>query len=304
MKISIVIPTYNRAPLLYRVLYTLLKQQDPDYEVLVSCDDDLDKAPDTLKVCQEFINNGMPLQVFNTGLYKRGRTPGTTGEGWSNESYPYNVGIRRCTGDIIILNSGDVLSVTSTIDQHRQWHLKPENAKTILVSTVHALTMGTQAAIDTYDWKTDASVLLFDGSCWFLYSGDGKSYLPGCPYRESKRPYHFQMSLPREALVYMRGFDEDFYGYMPYGDDDMACRLRKYGLTFCWSPDPIAIHQSHAEPEAISDKRTSSLSNPKWDGESLFCARREGSIIRNAGHEWGQYPRDMATLPEQSGVVE
>jgi hypothetical protein len=75
-------------------------------------DDSDNHYKETEAVVNEFISKGAPIQYFYTAPYKRG------GKGWSLETYPYNVGIRHATGDLVMLNSGDVMSVSNTIAQH------------------------------------------------------------------------------------------------------------------------------------------------------------------------------------------
>ena len=292
-KVSVVVPTYNRSEMLYRVLYCLFRQQDPNYEVLVSNDDSPNKHEETLKVCEEFQKLGMPLRHFYTGQFKRG-------VGWSVETYPYNVGIRHATGDIVILNSGDVMSVTNTIHQHRQRHTAGDR---VYVSTVHAITLDVQNRIDTYPWKTNSASLLFKGSCYKMFTGYGISYTTAYEIEDAGSPYHFQMSVRTKHLHQIRGFDEDFYGMMPCGDDDLALRLKRLGLGFVFTPEILAIHQHHQCPDLIS-QGTAARSNPKTGGgHMLFQQRQGGNIIRNKSHEWGQFPRDMINLPDMSGVV-
>lgn len=292
--------------MLYRVLYRLWAQHDEDYEVLVSIDDDSDFYPKSLKVCKDF-ENKMVLRYFNTAQYKRGvnwdKTAGwSSGEGWSVESYPYNVGIRHAEGDIILLNSGDVMSITNTIAQHRKE--QETNSNIVLVSTVHALTASTQNRIDSFDWEQHPEALLFWGSCMTMYSGMGLSYTENNEVEEAHNPYHFLMSVPRKALFDIRGFDEDYFGQMDCGDDDLADRLQRYGLTFSYSPSVLAAHQFHGGPSTVTTKSTAK-SNDYYDGgKTLFRQRQKEGIVRNIAHEWGQYPRDMKSLPWISGTKE
>jgi len=287
-KVSVVIPTYNRADILNRVLYSLFRQNDSNYEVLVSNDDSPSRKHETDKVCNHFLSKSMPIKSFYTGQYKRG-------VGWSVETYPYNVGIRNASGDIIILNSGDVMSVTNTINQHRNLQLEADQ---VYISTVHALTFETQSKIDSLPWRDNPNSLLYKGSCVGMYTGYGKSYSENYDIEDAGSPYHFQMSVRKSHLHYLRGFDEDFYGAMPCGDDDIASRLRRLGLKFVFSQDILAIHQHHKTLDEGSAKV-----NPTTDsGYSLCKDRANKSVIRNINHEWGQYPRDMRSLPSNSGV--
>jgi len=258
-------------------------------------DDDDDMYKKTEAVVNDFISKGAPIQYFYTAPYKRG------GNGWSVETYPYNVGIKHATGDLILLNSGDVISVSNTIDQHRRAHFNVID-NLVLISTVHSLTKETQTKIDSYDWKNNPSSLLFKGSCDKMYTGVGKSYSNSFEYEDAGSPYHFQMSVLKKHLFQIRGFDEDYYGQTNCGDDDFADRLKRCGMVFRYqNPNILALHQFHGCPAEITQKTAAS---PKMSGWELFHVyRNKMGVIRNAKHEWGQYPREMDKLVEISGVV-
>jgi hypothetical protein len=266
----------------------LFCQHDSDYEVLVSNDDDPERYLETKAVCDDFEKQGMPIRHFYTGQYKRGL-------GWSVETYPYNVGIRNATGELILFNSGDTMSVTNTIDQHRQWHKSNKNVA--LVSTVHALGQTVFYALDTYPWKTDPMSLLFKGSCVTMYSGCGRCYSKEWDHAEAHNPYHFLMSVPKQVLWDIHGFDEDYFGQMSCGDDDLAGRLIKYGLTFHYAEHILAIHLPHGSPQTLTKENRVADRNENFDsGHTLYTKRKDLGIVRNENHEWGQFPRDTEHL--------
>jgi len=291
VKISVILPTYNRPKMLQRTLYSLLRQKEKDYEICICNDDDKETHKQTEDVVNEFINLGMPIQYFYTGQYKRG-------EGWSVETYPYNVGIRHATGDLVILNSGDVMSISNSINFHRHYQTRDgADGKLVVFSTVHGLTPETQEKIDEYDWKNKPMSLLFKGSCEYMYCGIGVSFSNRFETEESFRPYHYQMSIRKNVILEIGGFDEDFYGKIPGGDDDLWCRLKRYGCRPFYAANILAVHQNHVLTEKLTTKGFA-YSNPKaplnfWEIDRQFC-----DIHRNTTHEWGQYPRDMKNLPE------
>lgn len=293
MKVSVVTSTYNRPEIFYRTLYSLYRQKADNYEVLVSIDDDESHLSKTMEVVNEFIAKGMPIKYFETYKYKRGK-------GFSCPSYPYNVGIRNATGDVIILHGSDILDVTDTINQHRYAH--GSSARYVIFSTVHAITLSVQNQMDNFNWKSNPSCLLFKGSCYKMFTGRGISYTNAYAIEDAAVPYHFLCSIRREHLTHIRGFDEDFYGYMPSADDDLANRLSRYGCEFVFDPRILAIHQFHKCPEKISSNTFAKHNPHVSSGYTLFRQRSNcAGIVRNVGHEWGQYPRDMKNLPDMSG---
>jgi len=93
---------------------------------------------------------------------------------------------------------------------------------------------------------------------------------------ENPRPYFFCGAIRREWLMKLRGFDEDYQGY-GYEDDDMADRLRRSGVTFEFT-DIEVEHQWHSPAGLQGD-----LSK----GEAMYAAKRQESVERNLGREWG-----------------
>lgn len=289
--ISVVISTYNRPEMLYRTVYSFVRQGYADYEVLVSIDDDPKVLPQTEAICVEFAKTA-PVRWFLTGQYKRA-------PGWSLDTYPMNVGIRQAKGDIIMINTGDVMSVNNTLATHAGLQATLTRPSAVF-STVHAVTKEVQDRMDTYDWKSNPKCLLFKGSCYKMFCGRGVSYTPQYQYEDAGVPYYWQVSVAKSHLEDIRGLDEDFWGNAGgCADDDLADRLKRKGLEFYYSPEALAIHQCHGDPLAISDITPSC---PKLTGHQLFAQRRTQGIIRNINHEWGQYPRDVAALPELSGA--
>jgi hypothetical protein len=135
-----------------------------------------------------------------------------------------------------------------------------------------------------------------------MYTGVGKSYTGFYEYEDAGAPYHFQMSILKKHLFHIRGFDEDYYGQVQCGDDDFADRLGRIGLVFKYqNPAILAIHQHHGCPAELSQEKTEC---PKMSGWEMFHVHRKSmGVVRNAKHEWGEYPRQMDKLVEISGAM-
>lgn len=295
-RVSVVIATYNRPEMLYRTVYSLIRQQDLCYEILVSVDDDFDVEKKTTDVLDSFIKDGHPIRYFMTNKYKRG-------EGFSAPTYPFNVGIREARGEILLICGSDIISVTNTIQQHRLAHQGCSYFGA--VSTVHAITFSVQNKIDTFDWKNKPQSLLFKGSCYKMFSGMGVSYTNQYPKEDASRVcYHWLVSFRTENIVKIGGFDEDFYGRFACADDDFVDRVKRSGVIYKPRPDIIGVHQHHMCPERLTDKE-SVQTPPVESGHTLFKIRKNsGGIVRNTGHVWGQYPRDMENLPAMSVKID
>jgi GT2 family glycosyltransferase len=91
------------------------------------------------------------------------------------------------------------------------------------------------------------------------------------------------------------GMDEDFYGRLAGADDDLSFRLVKYGCDLKYAANIIAVHQHHPLPEGTTTKGFAT--SPDAPSNWWEIKNKTYGIVRNIPNPWGQYPRDMSTLP-------
>jgi len=104
--VSVVITTYNRAPLLKNTLESIFTQDFQDYEVIV-VDDGADY--ETRDMCALVQLDDYPLRYF-----KRQRDPSNH---YSNPAIPNNIGVRKARGEIIILQNAECRHVGEVMAQ-------------------------------------------------------------------------------------------------------------------------------------------------------------------------------------------
>lgn len=237
-KVSIVITTFNRAPLLENTLATFAKQEFKDYEVIV-VDDGSDEATPLLCAKQY----PFPLKYFKLN---RDRTLG-----YNNPARPNNVGIRRATGDIIILQNAEV-----------------RHGNTEVIARLAALTGASNAVFAQVETLNEY----------------GMGHMFYCHHLHSARPFFFCGALRREWFERLRGFDED-YKYYGYDDVDFADRLAKVGVTFDFTTIEVqhqwhTISYNHLDPNNTVPMLTYARKTREM---------KEGKITveRNLDREWG-----------------
>jgi GT2 family glycosyltransferase len=259
MKVSVIIPTYNRPELLSRTLHCLWRQKAENYEIIICIDDDPgDFLTSTKNTISGYVELGLPIKAYETWKVKN--------KGWSVETYPYNVGIKKSSGEIILLNSADTLSVTNTIDQHRE--IQEQNQNVAAVSTVWATPQSVN--FNAVPWR-DSPRTIINNQCKL---STGNSF---------RRPLHFLMSVRKSWLEKIGGFDEEYTGNMNYGDNDLADRLVKAGCVFKWYDHVIAVHQWHPKPEQYAKN------NPAYkNGKQRYTEKFDG-YERNIGKDWGKF---------------
>lgn len=104
MKTSIVITSYNRAPLLRNTLESFRAQRFTDYEVIVV--DDSDNSDDVLatsNVCKEFnVEKYIPLFRGKSLEFR-------------NPALPINVGIKAAEGEVLIIQNAECKHVSDEV---------------------------------------------------------------------------------------------------------------------------------------------------------------------------------------------
>jgi len=210
-KVSIVITTRDRAALLGVTLKSIRDQAFKDYEIIV-VDDGTDA--ETPALCRQYSTEY--IHVGRKDVYR-------------NPAQPINIGLRRATGDIVILQNAECK------------HVDPETIERLVLQTsdknvVFANVMG----------------LKQDGSPDWLYCG-----------QKAQRPYFFCGALKREWFNKLRGMDED-YPCGGYDDDDFADRLKHEGVTPVYT-DISVHHQWHPRPTMSAEAAARVYASKKHD---------------------------------------
>lgn len=171
--VSIVMTTYNRAPLLYKTLESIREQVFSDYEVII-VDDGNDRETSEmlglLCVSQHDWYKKVTYIQLNRSKYA----------GYNNPAYPNNVGLRMATGDLIILQNAECRYVHEHVLDEFIAATGPSDA-----------VMGCVQCLDA------AGAPL----AWYVHPAI------------NPRPFFFCGALRREWFHKLRGFDEDYTYY-------------------------------------------------------------------------------------------
>jgi glycosyltransferase involved in cell wall biosynthesis len=191
MTVSIVLTTFNRPNQLNNTLTSIVRQQYPALEIIV-VDDGFDVQ--TPQLCARF-----PVQ------YIKLNRP----QSWKNSSLPNNIGIRRATGNIIIVQNAECMHIDSCAVERLAALVTDNNAVFAHVQAINS--RGTPI-----QW----------------YCGPEKPVA-----------FFFCGAMKRDRFLRMRGFDEDFTG-PGFDDDDFQARLMHDSVEFVFS-DILVHHQWH-----------------------------------------------------------
>jgi len=211
VRISVIIPTFNRRQVLERTLPGVLAQDFPpqDYEVIVVVDGATDGTTELLR--------GLKPQCSLRVLESKHRGAGAA----------RNVGIRAAVGELVLFLDDDLITTPGLLQQHcaahagvdpsvvqGRMHIAPDSSKTIIRYAIERIG-------DAYYGRISPNI--------DLRFPEGTSSLDVLSYLVNS-------SIPRDALVRCGGFDEQF---LAAEELDLGLSLWKMGLSFRYRPDAI-----------------------------------------------------------------
>jgi glycosyltransferase involved in cell wall biosynthesis len=209
LKISVVIPTLNRADLLAKVIDRIENQTLPRdrYQVLVV---DNGSSDETLAILQQKSRVYSNLKAFSQ--MKRGAAA------------TRNLGIKNAQGEIVLFIDDDILAPPELIEAHLNYHQHYRRAS--IIGRV------------TTSWKDSRDPFLR----YLRERGIFNPYsITGGPMDFSY--YHTgNVSTSRMLLAEAGGFNEDFFIY-GMEDIELGYRLERLGCEMVHGPEATALHE-------------------------------------------------------------
>jgi glycosyltransferase involved in cell wall biosynthesis len=255
-RISVVIPTRNRLPLLRHCLRSLERQDAPtqEHEIIVVDDGSQDGTA-------EFLSQWHPT-CSATALHlpqPRGR------------SGARNHGLAAASGEVVIFLDGDVIAPPTLISTHRRHHAAggprtvvsgyPWCWRTLYTWAFHDFTTAQHADMRRFAAQRGVrppqllDPQLLDDWEGFIQWAGGPLAAPGTPARAAEpdaAPFLWfitvDVSAPRAALVGAGGFSERFRGH-GLEDWELGYRLWRRGARFVSDPGGGVFHQAHPPRE-------------------------------------------------------
>jgi glycosyltransferase involved in cell wall biosynthesis len=207
--VSVVIPTYDRLPLLRRVLAALSEQTYPDVELVVVSDGSTDGTDEYLRSDAKPANVVYVLQT-NAG-----------------PAAARNTGVRVATGAIVLFVDDDVVASPQLVEQHVSSHCASSHlgGRTVVI--------GPMVTPDDHDmsawvrWEQQMLYKQYDAM-------DRGDWAP--TYRQF---YTGNASVPRASLLELGGFDTTF---RRAEDVELAFRLDGTGHRFVFNRNAVGYH--------------------------------------------------------------
>jgi GT2 family glycosyltransferase len=208
LKVSVVVPTYNRLERLRRVLDALARQTvDPaDFEVIVVSDGSTDGTDEFLR------DAATPFRLVGASRANAGPAAAR------------NIGTRLAAGALVLFVDDDVVPRADLLEQHLTTHEQAE-AEVVVIGPM----------LTPPDYLPNAFVRWEQAMLYKQY----RAMTAGHYEATHRQFYTGNASLGRDFLLASGGFDERF---RRAEDVELAFRLHDRGARFIFNPDAVGYH--------------------------------------------------------------
>lgn len=208
IKISIIIPTYNRKNVLIKCVKAMFNQNYPKdkYEIIIVDDGSTDATEDLVK---ELIKEApCQLQYFKQGN--------------KGPAAARNIGIKNTKGELILFTGDDCIADKNLIKEHVYWHEIYNNENVAILGYT--------------TWHPELKITPF--MYWLEHVGPQFAYYRFKHGERVDSLWTCNISLKRNFMVF---FDEDF-PYAAHEDTEIGYRLQKRGLQIIFNKNAITYH--------------------------------------------------------------
>ncbi|MDI9637966.1 hormogonium polysaccharide biosynthesis glycosyltransferase HpsN [Kamptonema cortianum] len=219
MKISVIIPTYGREEPLCNSLADVLKQDYPDFEVIV-VDQTAQHEPATQAYLDELASQGK-IQLYRVS--------------WASLPGARNYAVRRATGEIILFIDDDVVLPEGFLAAHARNYERPE-VGAVAGRVLDRMKLGDSGGKLTIEDLPPAAC--DPGIAWYhidlVHTVKPQAVISarGC-----------NMSFRKEIFSkYGLAFDERFRGSAVREESDFCLRIRSTGYTIWYDPEAQLVH--------------------------------------------------------------
>ncbi|MFB5759259.1 glycosyltransferase family 2 protein [Paenibacillus medicaginis] len=278
MKLSIVIPTYNRDHLLLKGLLFLseqvIKSEDFELEVIIVDDGSTDRTAEYILDVQKSIKNLIHVYL-----------PRDSG---SNLSRARNAGLNIASGDIICFMDSGILVPADFSEKIMNIYKNGNLNKLVLVHNVYGLILedSKENIIDyietltpynlqehTRTWKKSQSWVDVRESI-FDAVGDDLGKLPA-PWTLA---WGAMVTVSRQLATEIGGYDESYFGW-GVEDQDFSYRLYLKDAIFMAERQAFGFHIPH--PTAKQEAKKKSISNRKQMHQKFYTLETELFYLYN-----------------------
>lgn len=249
-KVSIILPYYNRKELVSLTLKSFEHfYSEQNVEVVIVDDGSSDEH--RLEGSLDF---NLDIKLI--------RLEGKNG---INPCYPYNVGVRESSGDILILSSPETFHTTNVFETSNNFNDLNDN--TYLLFSVFCLTDINSTNTIKSEKDFNVSLDVFEvikpnlyknlGENGYVFNNKYGSWYTHSEYRPSG--LNFFTAITRKKFYELSGFDERFRFGTGFDDDEFKDRLIESGVVFKYIDNGLGIHIDHEVVNNMSPTTNKSL---------------------------------------------
>lgn len=242
--VSVIIATYNREEPLCDTLHSLLKQDYPNFEIIV-VDQTATHLPTTKQLLEKLQSDGKIKYIFSP-------TP--------NTPKARNTGLKTAKGDVIIFVDDDVDLSTGFIDNHVKNYNDPK------IGAVAGKVIPSPPIENPDAWRCKDPIKDW---WWFKCDWDKRiesAFAGGC-----------NMSMRASAINSIGSFDENYVNECWGEETDPCFRLRKKGFTIIYDPSAALTHFKVAAGGSRAKRKDQTLNISLYRNVTYF-------FLKNLAH--------------------
>ncbi len=284
MKISIIIPTRNRANNLECVLTSLsLQQTSRDYEVIVVDDRSTDNTEDVVK------------KFPSVRYFKVAGTHNT----W-NASIPRNLGVKMASGDLLWFLDSDVVVPPNAIEETIKAFIKGSNAR-VLIGAYHWLPAQTVTPDDVKNKWQD----LIEGKLPFLriekkgmlgqedirkvsFDKASDSQQEFYSFTDGLACFGGYLLMTKQTFWAAGGYDESMLAGVE--DGDFGITLFEMGARFSYLKEVCGYHIAHEQPIGRDQNIIAAQVQRLNQKHHVDMIHESGKAYRRWGIDWTPPP--------------
>ncbi len=237
MKVSVVLPYYNRKMHLQKTLESISVSRQRDFEVIV-----VDDGSDESNRVEPLIDRFRFMRVIRIDPKDKW---------WINPCIAFNRGFAETKGDIIVfggsecIHCGDVLSdAFSRINDHNYVVYSCYALSNIITQKIQTAKEPITSSLRKYAFPLGRAKVKNSHGYWYHHP------------KIRPRPLNFLAAIHKSSLNRIGGFDEEYANGIAYDDDDFLLRVKRARLTINLPDEkrPFAIHQFHESSFEVADK--------------------------------------------------
>jgi glycosyltransferase involved in cell wall biosynthesis len=264
MLISYIIPHCNRLELLEYNLRSLLAQTASNFEVVIVDNSDSDTWNKLVAIIKTYKNLNMSIKCYRVNqLSSKFSHDPKLFNGKYNPALNQNIGVKKATGEIVVLTSPEVINASTNLYQITST-FSDDKSKFILgwVREQHKELI----VKDSLSVNEIFSLGPFlDGATCIPEQWNPQSYFTGC--------------LRKTDFIKVGGIEERFMAGIGYDDTLFVHMLQKNNIDIALNISIAGIHLRHSRDYQQLN------ANPNYG----ICYRliASGDVVSNKDHEWG-----------------